>query len=299
MAKLVFQGHETRGKELYKLLENLGGVVSGYGECSCITCYYYINLEGYIECSNKAPAYMINRIITTLEEFESKYPYKVGDKVIDMNGLHGTIVAMSWDECNCTVRYTFEDDEVGTHRHGYTALMLKPYIVDTGCCLFPTTQPSYTLSVGSIKDMKRSIVFSNDSPDETELVLGDNYEVKVKEGKTYVVKKQPKYPKTYDECCEVLDWNPRDYDRTGYKFNLLCKLQVLLICRDAYWKIEGDWNPEFKFGKKKYCIMTKDDKVIYATVEETNRILVFPTAEMRDAFYENFKELIEECKELL
>ena len=28
-------------------------------------------------------------------------------------------------------------------------------------------------------------------------------------------------------------------------------------------------------------------------------ILAFPTAEMRDAFYENFKELIELCKELL
>ena len=27
--------------------------------------------------------------------------------------------------------------------------------------------------------------------------------------------------------------------------------------------------------------------------------LAFPTEEMRDAFYENFKELIEECKELL
>ena len=28
-------------------------------------------------------------------------------------------------------------------------------------------------------------------------------------------------------------------------------------------------------------------------------ILEFPTEEMRDAFYENFKELINECKELL
>ena len=28
-------------------------------------------------------------------------------------------------------------------------------------------------------------------------------------------------------------------------------------------------------------------------------LFVFPTAEMRDAFYENFKELIEQCKELL
>lgn len=32
---------------------------------------------------------------------------------------------------------------------------------------------------------------------------------------------------------------------------------------------------------------------------ESNVILDFPTKEMRDTFYENFKELIEECKELL
>jgi hypothetical protein len=34
-------------------------------------------------------------------------------------------------------------------------------------------------------------------------------------------------------------------------------------------------------------------------VRHKNHILVFPTAEMRDAFYENFKDLIESCKELL
>ena len=117
--------------------------------------------------------------------------------------------------------------------------------------------------------------------------------------KIVLEKKEKKYPKTYKECCEVLDWNHRDYDRVGYESELLCKFQVLLLCRDAYWKIAGDWRPEFRFGKKKYCIMTKDNKVISATVEETNRILAFPTEEMRDAFYENFKSEIEICKELL
>jgi hypothetical protein len=29
------------------------------------------------------------------------------------------------------------------------------------------------------------------------------------------------------------------------------------------------------------------------------KILAFPTEEMRDTFYENFKDLIEQCKELL
>ena len=81
MANLVFKGHETRGEELHKLLENLGGVDAGYMCCSCVTCYYYINREGYMECSNSIPSYMNNRTIMSLEEFERRYPYKVGDKV--------------------------------------------------------------------------------------------------------------------------------------------------------------------------------------------------------------------------
>lgn len=85
----------------------------------------------------------------------------------------------------------------------------------------------------------------------------------------------------------------------NYRKGQLEALRQLLIFRNAWWKMADDWRPEFRFGKKKYCIMTKDNKVISATVEETNRTLVFSTAEIRDAFYENFKDLIEHCKEFL
>ena len=57
---------------------------------------------------------------------------------------------------------------------------------------------------------------------------------------------------------------------------------------------------------------SQNDEVIYFIVNKLgeiykdsaniiidNRILAFPTKEMRDAFYDNFKELIEMCKELL
>ena len=35
--------------------------------------------------------------------------------------------------------------------------------------------------------------------------------------------------------------------KTLIELNCLTKLR---ICRDAYWKIAGDWRPEFRFGKK-------------------------------------------------
>lgn len=125
---------------------------------------------------------------------------------------------------------------------------------------------------------------------------------------TSIEKKKKEYPKTYEECCKILDWNHRDYDRVGYKSELLCKLQVLILCRDAYWKIAGEemglgkpW--ELSIGTPIYYIYynrtvgtIKND---YADDIQGNIILAFPTKEMRDAFNENFDQDLEICKELL
>lgn len=81
----------------------------------------------------------------------------------------------------------------------------------------------------------------------------------------------------------------------------------LLICRDAYWKIAGeemglgkplepDWTNEHQV---KYTIYTMGNDVIRHVGNYIHAILAFPTQEMRDAFYENFKRVIESCKELL
>ena len=123
--------------------------------------------------------------------------------------------------------------------------------------------------------------------------------------KIVLEKKKKEYQKTYEECCKALDWNHRDYDRVGYKSELLCKFQVLLLCRDAYWKIAGDemglgkpWEPDWE-GEGWYVIVNHRGDIVTDIQWHANAILAFPTEEMRDAFYENFKELIESVKELL
>ena len=125
--------------------------------------------------------------------------------------------------------------------------------------------------------------------------------------KIVLEKKKNRYPKTYKKCCEVLDWNHRDYDRVGYESELLCKFQVLLLCRDAYWKIAGEemelgkpWEPDWKDNyQKKWTINFYHYEINLTNGPNVHFVLAFPTEEMRNAFYENFKELIEICKELL
>ena len=136
-----------------------------------------------------------------------------------------------------------------------------------------------------------------------ELIPNKDYEIKQEGEKFYLVKTKKEYPKTYEECCNVLDWNHRDYDRVGYESELLCKFQVLLLCRDAYWKIAGEemglgkpWEPTMETV---YCISRNDNVIKCSYRGGKSNILEFPTPEMRDAFYNNFKELIEICKELL
>ena len=116
------------------------------------------------------------------------------------------------------------------------------------------------------------------------------------------------YPKTYVECAKLLDcFGAAHID--GYKGELLDKFQELLICLDAYWKIAGEemglgkpWKPDFTNNdEERYSIYTLANKVErdFCGVGDVNTILCFPTEEMRDAFFENFRHLIEICKELL
>ena len=88
----------------------------------------------------------------------------------------------------------------------------------------------------------------------------------------------------------------------------------LKVCCDAYWKIAGEemglgkpWKPDWENSEeRRYSIVNIEGDINLPettltkwVLKVTNKILVFPTIEMRDAFYENFKELIENCKELL
>lgn len=110
-------------------------------------------------------------------------------------------------------------------------------------------------------------------------------------------------PKTYAECCKVVNNGhlilTANECTIGYKGTILENFQKLLICRDAYWKLADSWQPDFSNGEIKYAITYYNGKLIKDDCNWYNKVLCFPTEEMRDTFYDNFRELIEECKMLL
>ena len=147
------------------------------------------------------------------------------------------------------------------------------------------------------------------------ITLNDGYQFKDENGnvinakKIVLEKKKKEYPKTYEECCKVLGVSEQFIFTflTHKEADLYGAFICLIRCRDAYWKIAGEemglgksWKPDWgDEDETKWVIFNLQNKIKLATRDVVNAILAFPTEEMRDAFYENFKSEIESCKELL
>ena len=308
MATLAIKGHPKRGNEVIEILEMLGANRLGYKD-TFVGFYYYIECD-VIVSSDECP---IDAIVFTLEEFEEKFPYKVGDKVVYKTyGIHSKIKTMLWNVEKEQVFYRLESNKLFVA----TSDELKPLKKE----IMEEKEPE-----------PKAPILSNRydyAEGKCGYVVPDGYEFdSIKQGfQTEIILRPIKsqYPKTYEECCEVLSIAP--YYNVKYhtfehgfhelatsnkllllqgKLNILSKL---LICRDAYWKIAGDemgldkpWEPNFgNCNIPYYCIFINNIGDIAKECFHGSRYtLTFPTPEMRDTFYGNFKDLIERCKELL
>jgi hypothetical protein len=298
MAKLAILGHEYRGKEVIEILEMLGGENS----------YKYFGDDDSAVYSIEGQEIVIYELeaikseeynVFSLEEFLEKFPYKVGDKVKVLANMYCgvfDIQDMAWYCVSKVVKYNIL---------GYwlSAENLLPYKEEG--------------------DMEEK---NNDNHIKWDLPVG--YEFQDKEGNVIntdtikLVKKQPQYPKTYEECCKVMGVDHENYpsirnlilddgeeEITKYEEELLDGLTYLWelkICRDAYWKIAGEqmglgkpWVTDWNQNTEKYVIYPYQYLFSIDKENYRNTVLAFPTKEMRDAFYESFKDFIEECKEFL
>jgi hypothetical protein len=140
---------------------------------------------------------------------------------------------------------------------------------------------------------------------ECQIALPEGYQFVDRQGNVVdtsiiiVQKKGVEYPKDYDECCYVLD------DNDKMSLGTMNELRKLINARNAYWKLYGkenglggSWKPDWEDGC--YVIFTNGDGLIKMDIQfGLNAILAFPTAELRDMFYERFKSEIELCKEFI
>lgn len=286
MAYLAIQGHATRGNEVIALLKMLGGIDSGFFSGNEIDRFYYIEVDKGICFIDSVVEHLDFRKMS-LEQFLKRFPYKVGNRVKNVYGAYGKVYEMKWIDDEIQYRLDF-----GHHTSGW-------YAVDE-------LQPIEEKSMEEKKINQMSLV--NCDLDEIEIVLGDKFELKMKGGKYYAVRKKPQYPTDYIDACSVLGISVTsqcEMDVVVYGDELYALYQ-LLVCRNAYWKIVGmemglgkSWKPDWNNISDKHCIYVVGGEIWLKECQTRQCTLAFPTAEMRDTFHENFKELIEQCKELL
>ena len=142
------------------------------------------------------------------------------------------------------------------------------------------------------ESMKKQETKSLPIPEGWEFAGYENGEVKIR-------RVEPKLPTTYEDAVDAINYDiltrmlvPQNMSRPVIA---LCNL---LVCRNAWWQKLG-WKPDWKEHDGKFVIRPKYDNVECSTNATANRILAFPTEEVRDKFAETFRDLIEEAKELL
>lgn len=151
-----------------------------------------------------------------------------------------------------------------------------------------------------------------------EIIIPQGWEIdEVKGNKIILMESKKELPKTWEECItkikdleyidsnsniEEVDFNVNIVDEhindipigLGKPMLALCQL---LVCREVY---RQGWKPNWtSANEKKYCIVNVHNKIKPSVNIAFNNVLSFQSAEIRDQFLENFKDLIKEAKELI
>lgn len=232
--------------------------------------------------------------------------YKVGDKV--------KIRSLDWYNANKTT----EDDEVHLEHHIFINLMSEycgkvatiTYVYSFG----------YSLDIDGGKWNWIDEMFEENINDmETkEIIIPQGWEIdEVRGNKIILMESKKELPKTWEECIakikdlEYIDTNG-NIEKVDFNVNMvtdhindipiglgkpmlaLCKL---LVCREIY---RQGWKPNWYDCKtKKWTIECVNYNITSMTYMQTSKVLSFQSEEIRDQFLENFRDLIEEAKELI
>lgn len=337
--EIGIKGHLTRNNEVVEILEMLGGK-NHYNIIGGLENHFYYIDDKYISNTYIGPDEIKGYEIFSVDEFWEKFPYKVGDKVeYWMWDYYGgseletsEITSMRWNCARCEVAYRLKDKAGEIYRTDIKGKVNDGSNKQSECeqCgrvfgsvkCFDVDCPNNTPNYSEIDKQCFDEVNKRYSEITHVCLTGRGYELPdgyhfVDENENVIVAKKirlvkntPYYPKTYEECCDVLNIPnderyieidvPLDYNKS------LFALTRLLICREAYWKIAGEWleldkpwEPDYSDDSPKYIIFSYENEITLSDNNWSSRILVFPTIEMRNEFYENFKHLIEQCKKLL
>ena len=292
--KIAIQGHPTRGKEVIQILESLGGKNTHklHGKGKDCVYYYHIDSCGVIAFSSKYD--LCNHKFYTLEEFEKEFPFKIGDKIITTDGTIGIIDKFKPGEYPYCIKA-----DVGGFYWCATSI-LKPYKEmkkERNVTLTLEKAKEWYKKGGELKEVALQAYSKeelNPLPRSWKEFC-DNYPVR--KGETWLGVQD-----NINDCID--DLQPRYYKnwipskKSAEAHLAMIQLEQLRNCWRNGWKLDYD------SGVNKYGIICMNGVVQESNPttnweRHLNKVLDFPTPEMRNAFKENFDPDVEFYKELL
>ena len=220
--------------------------------------------------------------VYTLEEFEKKFPFKIGETVITTLNHVGTIIGIT----NGKYKVLFREDSalIAPRR-------LKPY-----------------------KEMERNVTLTLDKAKEWYNKGGELKEIALQ---AFTEKELNPLPRSWEEFCEnypvkkgecwldgrnhiekstcscerkYKNWIPSQKSAEAH----LAMIQLEQL-RDCWWE---DWKPEWN-ASHKYAIKNLQGELTIIGCSNVAAFLVFPTGEMTEEFLKCFRDLIEVAKDLI
>lgn len=298
------------------------------GQVATITRVRYIGCVRFYHLAEDKEAHLwVGGMFESLVERNGKtYPYKIGDRVVlKGNNRCATITDLkynSWGNLSYYIRID-NDKDISTD---YPTELLLPYDNKVERLVEEKIKPKFKVG-DKVKDKNDRVWFivrvGETFFDISSAPNAQGYYVPIDDQDNYELFSNRELPKTYEECCKILDFCG-EYFFTTYeegihlpendniaKIHQTLKstsvLTKLIICRNAYWKIYGEenglgkpWEPDWR--KKRYIIYRNQDNIIGGYREAgfvEHHIFEYPSKEMRDAFRENFGPDFEICKEFL
>lgn len=261
--KIAIQGHPTRGEEVIKLLESLGGKNREELTGRRISQYYFINCNGVIDLNLKIN--LFNRKFYTLEEFEKEFPFKIGDIV-----------------------QTVPDGQVGI----ITALCPDPVFVIAYKIRYNSKRellfPSQILKLYTPMKEERNITLTLDKAKEWYNKGGELKEIALQ---AFTKEELNPLPKSWEEYCKTHRVPAMIFGPCiPIKYTALWKLEQL---RDYY---RQGWTPKPKEAVYAIKYAEKELNVYYYCSQE---FLSFQSKEVAEEFLKNFEHLIKEAGDLI
>lgn len=157
---------------------------------------------------------------------------------------------------------------------------------------------------------KRNIKISLEKAKEWYKQGGDLKEIALQAFSENELIRSNKFPSSWNEYNKNANCNDNRFD-AGYmvgsvdychfatkeEAEAFVALGKLIQLRDEYWKIDGNWKPDWKDGMtNKHCIYCEKGELTIGAWTGFSKILSFRTKELQDKFYKNFKDLIKQAQ---